>query len=200
MDAPAKGIGGEDTEGVKPLHTTAATAPLLWRSIVFTDKPCPVNSVTESVSETVFPASQAVEADQSKGKDAHIKNLDRLVDEAIGTGDLRLAKELALTSEHWAKIQMAETPKEKSRAQIHSEQADSEKCKMALRAYELQAGDTKQEPELIDAKKRSMYLACGMPEPNSVNVYNINTNNNFDANVNVNRKAVRLPNSSKRIQ
>lgn len=140
--------------------------------VEFLDRPCPVGSVTERVSETVFPASQSGMPVQTNSQNAYQRTLDRMVDEAIGIGDLRRAKELALTPGHWSKIREAETPKQKTSAEIQAAQASSEECKQAKRSYELEAGAIKQEKESIDAKKRFMYSACGMSEPNSINLNN----------------------------
>lgn len=140
--------------------------------VEFTDKPCPEKSTTENVSATAFPADQPSVAGPANSRNVHLKTLDSLVSEAIGRGDLRSARELATTPEHWSKIHEAEAPRQKTSAEIQAEIANSEECKRAKRNYELEAGLVKQEKESIDAKKRFMYSACGMQEPNSVNVNN----------------------------
>lgn len=140
--------------------------------IEYRDHPCSANSATESVSKPVFTTTgvpvqpnQSEVAVQTNSSNANMRDLDVMVDEAIGTGNLRRAKELALTSEHWAKIRAAQTPKQKSDAEIKVEQASSEECKQAKRAYDLEAGAIKPNSAQIDAKESLMHIACGAREP-----------------------------------
>lgn len=138
----------------------------------FSDKPCRVGSVTVSISENLYPSTQSSFQPQTNSPNAYQSTLDHMVDEAIGTGDLRRAKELALTSDHWEKIRLAETPTQKSDAELKIQQANSDECSQAKRSYQLEAGAIRQNESLINSKKRLMYSACGMAEPNSVNIRN----------------------------
>lgn len=141
--------------------------------VEYTSQPCPNGSITESVSTTVFLTNQPSVDKKENSSNPHQKTLDRLVDEAITRGNLRQAKELAVTSEQWEKIRKAETPKDKTSAEIQAEIASSENCKLAKRSYEVEAFTPRfQNQESIDAKKRIMYSACVMREPDSINLNN----------------------------
>jgi hypothetical protein len=140
--------------------------------IQYSDSPCPSGNTIESVSEARITTNQRVVPVQESNQGTYAKALDGMVDEAIGSGDLRRAKELAITPAHWSKIRMAETPRPKTSAEIQAEMANSEKCEHAKRSYEIEANSHKQVQESIDAKKRVMYSACGMREPDSTNINN----------------------------
>lgn len=139
--------------------------------IMYSGTLCPTGSVTVSATETAL-TSQSVVPIQTNSPNVHMINLDMMVDEAIGTGDLMRARELALTPEHWAKIRVAETPKQKTSTEIKAEQAYSEDCRDAKSRYKMSvmAGGFPQNKELIDANKLLMYSACGMSEPNSTSI------------------------------
>ena len=143
------------------------------RNVSFTDRPCPADSRIEMTVEPAYPPSSVTAPSGAGNSNSSQRYLDMKVDEAIGTGDLRRAKELALTPEHWEKIRAAETPTKKSKneAEIQAEMADSEKCKMAKRDYELAAWKADSfSGGFVASKKRIMYSACGMKEPTSVNI------------------------------
>ncbi len=127
--------------------------------VEFTDKPCPDKSVTESISPTVFPTDQSGVAGQTNNQNKHMGTLGQRADEAR------------------ARVMAAGTPKQMTSAEIQAEQASSQGCTSAKRSYEIEAGSFKQNKESIDASKRFMYSACGMTEPNSINLNNtINLN------------------------
>lgn len=142
-------------------------------NVSFTDRPCPAGSWNEMTVESVYPPDSVAAPSGAENSNSSQRYLDMKVNEAIGTGDLRRAKELALTPEHWEKIRAAEKPtkESKSEAEIQAEMADSEKCKMAKRDYELAAWKADSfSGNFVAAKKRIMYSACGMKEPTSVNI------------------------------
>lgn len=137
----------------------------------FTDRPCPAGSYNEMTIEAAFPPS----GNQSHSSEASSsqRSLDMKVSEAIGSGDLRRAKELALTPEHWEKIRVAERGVPKTEADAQAEMRDSIECKQATRSYDVEARFADDfSKKLVDAKKHSMYLACGIKEPTSININN----------------------------
>lgn len=81
---------------------------------MISDTPCPVGSKTEKVrifTPASPPAPKIEDGSTSNTSSVHqgnLRYLDMKVDEAIGARDFREAKQLALTPEHWEKINAAE--------------------------------------------------------------------------------------------
>lgn len=142
--------------------------------VEYLDRPCQTGSVTVSTSESraaLLPIQSGVTY-QTNSQNTYQESLDAMFNEAIGAGDLRRAKELALTPKHWAQIRVAETPRAKTSAEIQSEMASSSECQQAKRSYEIEAGAYNPKKEFLNAKKRVMYSACGMREPDSIDINN----------------------------
>lgn len=54
---------------------------------------------------------------------------------------------------------------------------DSEECRQARRSYDIEAGSMTQTKSTVEAKRSAMYGACGMREPDRVEITNIEVNN-----------------------
>lgn len=54
---------------------------------------------------------------------------------------------------------------------------DSEECRQARRSYDIEAGSMTRTKSTVEAKRSAMYGACGMREPDRVEITNIEVNN-----------------------
>lgn len=61
---------------------------------------------------------------------------------------------------------------------LQAERIDTAACEQATRAYEIEAGSMLSDKASVEMKRAAMYGACGMREPDKVEI-NVN-NNNFD--------------------
>ncbi|RFC32325.1 MAG: hypothetical protein DID92_2727745318 [Candidatus Nitrotoga sp. SPKER] len=153
--------------------------------ISYSNSPCTGNSITVKIMEP-FPADQTVSVQTSGNAQSspYSRHLDAKVDEAIGTKDYRLAKQLALTSDHWRKINEAEKNDAavnfgKTPTDLLFEKSKTEECVNARRSHELAAGSSRDSNDaFVEAKRISMYSACGMPEPSRSNKRTNRTNIN----------------------
>lgn len=145
--------------------------------ISYSNSPCTDKNSTVKIMKP-FPTDQTVSVQTSSNAQPppYSRYLDAKVDEAIGTKDYRLARQLALTSDHWRKIREAEKNDAavnmgKTPADILFEKSKTEECVSARRSHELAAGSHRDSNDaFIEAKRISMYSACGMPEPARPNI------------------------------
>lgn len=98
--------------------------------------------------------------------------LDAKVAEAIGSGDLRGARALAVTPEHWRMIAEAEQQLRrpvtgKTDADLRAEAKNSRECESAQWSYDLAASANSSKRATVEAARSKMYSACGMNEPNN---------------------------------
>lgn len=107
----------------------------------------------------------------------HTRQLDSLVKAAIVSGDIRRARDLAVTTKHWEWIDEAQKNAQtrpvigRTEADLRAEKSGTQECQHAKRSLDLESSSK----EAIDTKRRLMYEACGMEVPVEVNVDNSRT-------------------------
>lgn len=107
----------------------------------------------------------------------YTRQLDSLVKAAIVSGDMRHARDLAVTAKHWEWIDEAQKYAQarpvtgRTVADLRAEKSGTLECQQAKRSLDLESSST----EAIDTKRRLMYEACGMEVPVEVNVDNSRT-------------------------
>jgi len=121
-------------------------------------------------------AQNSVEANMGT-EPPHTRQLDSLVKAAIVSGDMRRARDLAVTTKHWEWIDEAQKNAQtrpvigRTEADLRAEKSGTLECQQAKRSLDLESSSK----EAIDTKRRLMYEACGMEVPAEVNVDNSRT-------------------------
>ena len=111
----------------------------------FTDQPCPPG---QTAAEIAVPEPNTVDSSGAR-EQALLREMEALRER------VRAAEE--------ARVQRSE-------ADLQAERVDSFACSQAQRAYELEAGALKQNEAAIEAKRAAMYGACGLREPDRVEI------------------------------
>lgn len=111
----------------------------------FTDQPCPPG---QAAAEIAVPEPNTVDSSGAR-EQALLREMEALRER------MRAAEE--------ARVQRPE-------ADLQAERVDSFACSQAQRAYELEAGALKQNEAAIEAKRAAMYGACGLREPDRVEI------------------------------
>lgn len=153
-------------------------------NVSFSNVGCGANAIQTSLevrSTRSIPSSN--NAAQGGGEanagseSTYTRRLDSLVKEAIVSGDMRHARDLALTEKHWGWITEAQKNAQsqpvtgRTAADLRAEKSGTQACQHAKRSLDLESSST----EAIDTKRRLMYEACGMESPVEVNVDNTRT-------------------------
>ena len=91
------------------------------------------------------------------------QSLDAAVLRAIHTGDLRHARELAVTPQHWQWINDASSPgaSRPTYMQTRKDMANSQACKDAQRSAQLSANMIKPDWQQVATARESARVACG---------------------------------------
>lgn len=137
---------------------------------MFSDTPCPGGTRQEQAVYSPPPAQQYSSQQYQAPQNGNARMLDAKVAEPLGSGDIGKAKGLAVTPEHWQMISNAEQRSRqptvgRTDADLRAESRNSQECKSAQRSYDIEAGSLSKTKATVDAAKRGMYSACGMPEP-----------------------------------
>ncbi|NMG71169.1 DUF4124 domain-containing protein [Parazoarcus communis] len=114
----------------------------------YSDIPCSISARTQAVNTE----PNVIDASGSR-EQALKKEIDALRDE------LRVHKSSASASN-------------RSQADLQAERIDSRACEQARRSYDIEAGSLKQNKAAIESKRAAMYGACGMQEPDKVEINN----------------------------
>ncbi|MEF8699225.1 MAG: DUF4124 domain-containing protein [Candidatus Accumulibacter sp. UW25] len=150
---------------------------------LISDTPCASGMRQAQLSPGSSPApaypyrSQATMAPDGQAQSSNARLLDAKVAEALGSGDFPRAKGLALTAEHWKMIaaaeqQLRQTVTGRTDADLRAEARNSKECKDAQWSYDVEASSIRNDAAQINSAKRRMYSACGMREPDNVNIDN----------------------------
>lgn len=136
-------------------------------------RPAPPQRYVQPQQDAAPPqyAQQPQYVPPQKSSDARM--LDAKVAEALGTGDFRRAKGLALTSEHWQMIAAAEqrinqAVTGRTDADLRAELGKSQECKSAQRSYDIESSSIARNGAAINAAQQRMYAACGITPPTVV--------------------------------
>jgi hypothetical protein len=121
-----------------------------------------MDPTTKRINFTDRPCAEGEKAEQ-------IEVLPNTVDTS-GSREQVLLHEMATLQARLRQAEQAAATPPRSGAELQAERVDSHACAQARRAYELEAGAFKNNPDAIDAKRAAMYGLCGLREPDRVDI------------------------------